>query len=367
MKLQEIVLRTMRLPLVRPYVLSYRTFTEFEPIIVEVRDGDGRVGWGEGHISPGSSRETRDGGWAFCYEHAAAIIGKDTSEAKAIIASDVVSSRVAATALLTAIEMLEGHPLLTVTSDVRLPLLTPFNSSEPAEIEQEVDQRLEDGFRTFKIKVGKAVDDDTRRVKAIQRAIAGRGTMRLDANRAYSEADACRFAATLDPTGIELFEQPCRAEDWDANAKVASVSPVPVMLDEPICDLADVKRASAIRNVGFCKLKLKRFGGLDLLREALDTVRKCGMESVLGDGLSSELGCWMEACVARITIGNAGEFNGFLKPKVRLFVEPLQFVAGGIALPTGYTPTIDTYALAAHETASERFAQTKTGWSARIN
>jgi L-Ala-D/L-Glu epimerase len=367
MKLQEIVLRNVRLPLIRPYVLSYRTFTEFEPIIVEVRDGDGRVGWGEGHISPGSSRETRGGGWAFCHEHAAAITGKDTREAKAIIAGDVAGSRVAATALLTAIEMLEGHPLLTVTRDVRLPLLTPFNSSEPAEIEQEVEQHLEDGFRTFKIKVGKAVHDDTRRVKAIQRAIAGRGTMRLDANRAYSEADACRFAAALEPAGIELFEQPCRAEDWDANARVASVSPVPVMLDEPICDLADVKRASEIRNVGFCKLKLKRFGSLDLLREALDTVRKCGMESVLGDGLSSELGCWMEACVASTTIRNAGEFNGFLKPKVRLFVEPLQFVAGGVALPSGFTPTVDANALAAHETASERFAPTKAGWTAQIS
>jgi len=64
MKLQELKLRTVRLPLIRPYVLSYRTFTEFEPIIVEVRDSDGRVGWGEGHISPGSSRETREGGWA---------------------------------------------------------------------------------------------------------------------------------------------------------------------------------------------------------------------------------------------------------------------------------------------------------------
>ena len=32
-------------------VLFYRTFTEFEPIIV-VRDGDSRVGWGDGHISP---------------------------------------------------------------------------------------------------------------------------------------------------------------------------------------------------------------------------------------------------------------------------------------------------------------------------
>jgi L-Ala-D/L-Glu epimerase len=355
MRLQEIVLRTVRLPLIRPYVLSYRSFTEFEPIIVEVRDSDGRVGWGEGHISPGSSSETREGGWRFCREHAAAVVGRDTTEAKAVIAASVGTSKVAATALLTAIEMLENHHLLMVGREIRLPLLTPFNSTTPGEIEQEVEQRLRDGFRTFKIKVGKAADDDARRVQAIQLAIAGRASMRLDANRAYSESDACRFAATLDPSGIELFEQPCRAEDWDANAKVASVSPVPVMLDEPICELADIKRASSIPNVGFCKLKLKRFGGLDLLREALDTVREYGMESVLGDGLSSELGCWMEACVARLTIRNAGEFNGFLKPKVRLFAEPLRFVAGELILSSGFTPTIDTDVLAAHETASQRF------------
>src|SRR5712671_4404824 len=104
MRLQEIVLRTLRLPLIRPYVLAYRTFTEFEPIIVEVRDGDGRTGWGEGHISPGSSRETREGGWAFCREHAAAVVGKDTSAAKAVISADMDASKVAATALLTAIE-----------------------------------------------------------------------------------------------------------------------------------------------------------------------------------------------------------------------------------------------------------------------
>jgi o-succinylbenzoate synthase len=365
MRLQEIVLRTVRLPLIRPYVLSYRTFTEFEPIIVEVRDGDGRVGWGEGHISPGSSTETRDGGWTFCREHAAAVIGKDSSEAKAIIARDLAASKVATTALVTAIEMLEGHPLLRVDRDTRLPLLTPFSSSAPGDIEREVEQHLKDGFRTFKIKVGKSAEDDARRVQLIQRAIAGRATMRLDANRAYSEADACRFAMALDPAGIELFEQPCPAEDWEANARVASASPVPVMLDEPICELADVKRASAIANVGFCKLKLKRFGGLNLLREALDAVHEWGMEAVLGDGLSSELGCWMEACVARVTIRNAGEFNGFLKPNVRLFSEPLGFVAGELVLPSGFTPTIDAHPLAAHETASERFTPTMAGWTAR--
>ena len=80
--------------------------------------------------------------------------------------------------------------------------------------------------------MGKDVEADINRVKAIQTAIAGRATMRIDANRAYVEADACRFAAALDPSGIELFEQPCHAQDWKANANVANVSTVPIMLDE---------------------------------------------------------------------------------------------------------------------------------------
>jgi L-Ala-D/L-Glu epimerase len=345
MRLQELTLRKVRLPLIRPYVLSYRTFTEFEPIIVEVRDVDGRVGWGEGHISPGSSRETRDGGWAFCREHAAAIAGKDTGSAKATVSANADASRVAATALLTAIEMLEDHPLLKIDREVRLPLLTPFNSTAHAEINEEVERRLEEGFRTFKIKVGKDATADIERVRAIQHSIAGRATMRIDANRAYAEADACRFAAALDPSGIELFEQPCRAEDWDANANVARVSTVPIMLDEPICQLSDVERAAGLRNVGFCKLKLKRFGGLDLLKAALDKVRELGMVPVLGDGLSGELGCWMEGCVASVTIRNAGEFNGFLKPKERLLSPPLPFEAGEMILPKGYRPALDRAAI----------------------
>ena len=59
------------------------------------------------------------------------------------------------------------------------------------------------------------------------------------------------------------------------------------------------------------------------------------MVAVLGDGLSSEPGCWMEACVARATIGNAGEFNGFLKPRARLFQRPLLFEAGELVLQPG--------------------------------
>jgi L-alanine-DL-glutamate epimerase-like enolase superfamily enzyme len=360
MKLQELTLRKVRLPLIRPYVLSYRTFTEFEPIIFEVHDSDGRIGWGEGHISPGSAaRHARAAGHS-----AANMLPRSLARLRPMqrrwLLPMWARAKLRRRPLLTAIEMLEGHPLLRIDREVKLALLTPFNGFAPKEIEDEVERRLAEGFHTFKVKVGKDADADLKRVKAIQEAIAGRATMRIDANRAYGEADACRFASALEPSGIELFEQPCQAEDWKANANVAKVSSVPIMLDEPICTLEDVKRAADIQNVGFCKLKLKRFGGLDLLKEALDTVRQFGMEPVLGDGLSSELGCWMEGCVGSVTINNAGEFNGFLKPNVRLFAEPLQFTAGNLVLAPGFTPTIDGDALSAHVIEQQRFVSVRS-------
>jgi L-alanine-DL-glutamate epimerase-like enolase superfamily enzyme len=335
-------------------------------------DENGRTGWGEGHISPGSGNETRAGGWAFCRTQSARIVGNSTEDAKARIGAGLESSRVAATAMLTALEMLEDHPLLRLDRELRLPLVTPVNGLTPEEIESEVERGLGQGFGTFKVKVGRDVEADLARVRTVQSArdveadlarvrtvqsaIAGRAVIRLDANRAFDRVDGCRFAASLDPDGIELFEQPCAEQDWDANAAVAEASAVPLMLDEAICDISDVERAAAIPGIGFCKLKLKRFGGLDRLKAALDRVRELGMEPVLGDGLSSELGCWMEACIARVTIRNAGEFNGYLKPKDRLFAEPLAFEQGRLVLNAGFRPRIDPVTLANHTVTMDCFA-----------
>ena len=69
---------------------------------------------------------------------------------------------------------------------------------------------------------------------------------------------------------------------------------------------------------------------------------------------ASNSGAGWKACVARSTIRNAGEFNGFLKPKARLFAEPLNFDAGALVLAPGFTPVIDRDVLSAHETACDR-------------
>jgi len=356
MKVIEIIIRRLERPLANPYPVAYGTFEAFLPIVVEARDADGRTGWGEGHIVPGSSSETPDGGWAFCRDAAAAAVGGEIDTVTEAIAARKADSMVATTALASALEMLGGDPLLEITKETRLPLLAPINAKDEDAIVAEVEDRLAEGFKTLKVKVGKDVDGDLARLGIVQAVATGRATLRLDANRGFDRAEGIRFAEGLNGDGLELFEQPCAAEDWDANAAVAAASPVPIMLDEPICDLADIERASAIDGIGLCKLKLRRFGGLGALAEALHQVRELGMEPVLGDGIAGEICGWMEACVARSTIRNAGEFNGFLKPADGLLVNPMPFADGCLILPAGFTPEIDRERLDGVTVAQERFA-----------
>jgi L-alanine-DL-glutamate epimerase-like enolase superfamily enzyme len=352
MRVRSITLHLLKLPLTEPYHVSYRVYEDFDPILVEAEDADGRIGWGEGHISPGYSDETVADGFAFCQDLASRIAGMDSAEAKAVVQARKPESPVAASGLICALEALEGHPLLVLDRDIALPLLTPFHATAPAAIPREVERRLREGFTTLKVKVGTDWRADLDRVARVRDSAAGRAVIRLDANRGFSRDDGLRFGEGLDPVGIELFEQPCAAKDWDANAAVAAASPVPVMLDESIYGLADIERAGTMRGVGFVKLKIKKMGGLDDLRAGLRRIRALGMEPVLGDGVAADIGCWVEACVARLGtdggITNAGECNGFLKTCATLLENPMAFESGALRLAAGYSPRIDRAELARH-------------------
>ena len=356
MIIREIVLRQLKLPLTKPYKVSFRTYTEFEPIVVEMRDEDGNTGWGEAYIPAGSTAETANGAWQFCREMAARLLGKSIADAKSQVDKEVGNAPFASCALLTALAVLERHPALETRTETRIPLLVPIAGAKPAEIEAEVETRLAQGYRTFKGKVGWQVEDDLARVALIQAAAQGRARITLDANRGYDQAQGCRFAASLNPAGIDLFEQPCEADEWDANIAVAKVSTVPLMLDESIRTDADIERAAGIDGVKLVKLKLKRVGGVDRAIRAMALARQRGLDICLGDGVASELMCWVEACVSRGFLTRAGDMNGFLKPQVRLLANPLPFEDGGIVLRPGYWPEVDRAALRAHETRSERFA-----------
>jgi L-Ala-D/L-Glu epimerase len=356
MKVSDVTLRRVEMPLDRPYPLSFNQvdMAAFDAIVAEIRDSDGRAGWGEVTILPGYTHETVATGWDFCRTHGRIIAGMETTSAKRHLISFIASSPHAVNPLLTAIEMLEDNPILRPDQTYRVPVLAPVRHKDSNRIPGEVEQLLALGHRTLKVKVGFDADRDLERIALIQRIVNGRAKQRVDANQGYSRSDGSRFASSLDPTAVEWFEQPCDLKDWDSNAAVAKVSAVPVMLDESIYSFEHIQRAAGIPGVGIIKHVLEKYGGLEMLKAALEHIKICGMRATLGNGGATDITSWMEACVARMTVDTPCEMHGFLKVKEPLLSEPLPFENGDIVLKPDYRPTVNRKTLEKYTKATER-------------
>lgn len=329
--IEDVELYRLEVPLKRPYKLALGPVNHFDTILVRVI-ADGKAGYGEATILTGYTDEKIGQSWALAQSLAESLPGLSCAAAKDTIAQSFVRAPFTATALTTAIEMCEGSPSLDIAAPAEVLLLGAIEATEMPEIESEIERLVEAGYRTLKVKVGFDPDKDAARVAGIQRLVARRAQLRIDANQGYTPDQARRFAAKTDPAGIQLFEQPCPAEDWDAAACVAKDSALPIMLDESIFDEADIERAAALGSVAFVKLKLMKLGSLAELAHGLERIRELGMEPVLGNGVATEIGCWMEACVACSHIRNAGEMNGFLRQRIRLAPQSLPVRSGHIVL-----------------------------------
>jgi L-alanine-DL-glutamate epimerase-like enolase superfamily enzyme len=359
-RIAEVTLWRAKLPLVSPYKVSRWEFHDFEPFIAELRADDGRLGWGEAVITDGYGHETMAEGWRVLERQAERTAGLPFEDALSVLEETLPAAPQATSVLHAAVEMLAGEPLFEVTHEARVPLLAPVSAFAPEDVPEEIERLIGQGFRTLKVKVGFGAAQDLARVRAIQACLNGRAEIRLDANQAYGVEEGRRFAAALDPAGIQLFEQPCDMDDWEGNAAVAAVSTVPVMLDESIYGFDDIARAAGVKGVGLVKLKLKKLGGARRLEGALRRIRELGLTPVLGDGTATDIGCWQEACVARSTIDNAGENNGFLKLRTPLFRRPLRFDRGDLVLEPG-RPELDHAALAEHAVETRRFSARRSG------
>lgn len=349
-RIENLAARRLRLPLRTPYKLAFGPVEAFDTVLV-LLSIDGKTGFGDATVLTGYTEETIAGSWALTTELVAELDGAEVSDAMAAFGVHLPRAPFTITAFKTAIEMATGHPQLTSSAERRVPLLRILNADAPEVIEREIEDAIAAGYRTLKIKVGFDAVRDLERVGSIQRAARGRLRLTVDANQGFSREEGCRFAASLAPDSIQFFEQACHKDDWEAAVAVARASAVPVMLDESIYDLDDVRRAAALGAARFVKLKLMKFGSLSALEEGLAEVRSLGLEPVLGNGVASDIGCWMEACAAAGRIDTAGEMNGFLKPRDPIVSHPLVVERGDVVIPAGYVPRLDLRAIEAQTVA----------------
>jgi L-Ala-D/L-Glu epimerase len=139
------------------------------------------------------------------------------------------------------------------------------------------------GFSAVKVKVG--VGDDAGRLAAV-RAFAGpQMTIRIDANGAWSTAQAAATLGALEPVGIELCEEPVHGVE--AIRELRDLTDIPLALDESAGD-PDALIPPAAADL-MC-LKIVRCGGISGAIETAVRARAAGYEVYLASTLDGPLG-----------------------------------------------------------------------------
>jgi o-succinylbenzoate synthase len=154
-------------------------------------------------------------------------------------------------------------------------------------------QRLDEGFRVLKCKVGAGPwEEEQRRLQELRHALRRRTwLLRLDANGAWSREEAAHALESLRGWPVDCVEQPVAADDHEGLMSLARRSPVPVAADEAL-HLGPAAWDRLVRRGGVqvAVLKPALLGGVDVAWEAVRRVQRAGLRVVVTTALDGALG-----------------------------------------------------------------------------
>lgn len=269
MKIKQIELIEINLPLVHFFETSFGRTYERRIILTRAIDADGAEGWGEctAGETPSYSEEWTDACWAAMEKILAPIVvGKETESAANIsdVMKKVRGNRMAKAAIETACWDLEakklGVPLWRHLGGVRSEIESGVSIGIQDSIEQLLEKiqiELDAGYKRIKIKIAPHWDYDV--IKKVREKF-GDILLMGDANSAYTLADIDKLKS-LDEFDLMMLEQPLSNEDIIDHAKLQREIKTPICLDEPIKSPDDARKAIELESGKIINLKNGRVGG----------------------------------------------------------------------------------------------------------
>ena len=163
------------------------------------------------------------------------------------------------------------------------------------EMLQRMEDKLAQGFRCVKLKVG-AIDfehefDLVKRIR--ERFSHHEVELRLDANGGFKPEDALYRLELLSQYAIHSIEQPIKQKQWAKMAELCRDAPLPIALDEELIGVNDpeIKRQMLrIIKPAYIVLKPSLHGGMMGCREWIDIAREEGIGSWITSALESNVG-----------------------------------------------------------------------------
>jgi O-succinylbenzoate synthase len=269
MKLQEIELSTIHLPLVRPFRTSFGTQTIREVLMVKVTNENGTIGWAEcvAMSEPLYSPEYVIGCLDLMKRFLIpALCAKDsiTAEDVPVVLKPFLGGQMAKAALETAILDAQlkdqgislAKYLGATKTKVECGVSVGIANNLDALVE-EVKSYVDAGYRRIKLKIEPGWDYEA--VKSI-RNLYPEIPLQVDANQAYSRNDG-KLLAKLDEFNLLLIEQPLDEHDILGHALLAKEVKTPICLDESIISLQSAEDALALKATTVINIKPGRVGG----------------------------------------------------------------------------------------------------------
>jgi O-succinylbenzoate synthase len=344
MKLTGIELRRISMPLVAPFRTSFGVQTGRDVLLLRAVTADAE-GWGEcvAMSDPLYSAEYVDAAEDVLRRFlvpALAAAGRLDASRVATILAPFKGHRMAKCALelalLDAELRAEGRPLARELGAVRdrVPcgVSVGIMNSVP-ELLDAVAGYLDAGYVRIKLKIEPGWDVEP--VRAVRERFGDELLLQVDANAAYTLADARRLAQ-LDPFDLLLIEQPLDEDDVLGHAELARIVGTPICLDESITSAASA--ATAIR-LGACRIvnvKPGRVGGYLEARRIHDLCVANGIAVWCGGMLETGLGRAANVALAALpgfTLpGDTSASDRYFSTDI---TKPFVLDDGHLSVPTG--------------------------------
>lgn len=304
MTIQSVRLVPYRLPLRDPWPTAEGPILDRHGCLLILEEKDGRLGVGDAAPLPGFGLETIASCVAALRTAARRLIGLSADaylEGAAHLThlAPVAAAPTARHAIDLALHDLAaqraGVPIAQLLGGAEALDVVPANAVVPrvdaARAGALARDAVQAGARTIKVKVGGGpLHEDLARVRAVREEAGEPVAIRLDANQAWTEAEAIAALAALRVYGLEYVEQPVSASDVAGLARVRRSGGVPIAADEAASDARAVRRLLDAEAADILVLKPMALGGLHAARAAAALARERGVMVVVTSFVDSAVG-----------------------------------------------------------------------------
>ena len=298
MRIEKIILRQIRMPLLHFFETSFGRTTERHMVLVEAV-GEGASGWGEvtAGENPFYNEEWTASAWLILHDYAAPLVLRQNLKSAADVSSLTARIRghlMARGGLETAVWDLEARlanqPLWKqigggARTEIPCGVSIGIQDSAPQLLDK-IERELAAGYQRIKMKIKPGWDVD---VIAHVRERFPSIKLMADANSAYTLADAARLKE-LDRFYLMMIEQPLAHDEIIDHAELQAKLDTPICLDECIRSAHHAEQAIRLRACGIINIKLGRVGGFSEAKRVHDVAQAAGIPVWCGGMLEAGIG-----------------------------------------------------------------------------